>query len=273
MIARKAVIIAAGRGTRMLTITGATSKAMLPVGGVPVIEIVAREALASGINEIVLVTGPGRSQLFEHLAAFLERPLASPDCEGAGRGCRRVPRAIRVVQREPTGSGSAVLLARGAIGNEPFAVMLPDDIFDNANAPCLRQALDASTRVNAPMVALRKVQPREVRKFGMAEIASSDGRVHRLSAMVEKPELTLAPSNLGIVGRYILMPEIFQFLAETRPGKNGEYQLTDGLMALTRERPVYGVEFEGRHFDVGEPAGYFAAQQSFAHEETTGSLV
>jgi UTP--glucose-1-phosphate uridylyltransferase len=257
MIVRKAVIVAAGRGTRMLPITGGIPKAMLPIGRTSVIEIVAREAIASGIDEIVLVTGPGKSMLFEHLAAFVRLKHGLGD-----DGERQTIRTTRVVQAEPIGSGDALLQARAEVGDDAFALMLPDDIFDHAE-PCLRQMIDASQCVKAPIVALKEVVQHDVGKFGMAAVASSNGRVHRLSGMVEKPEPRAAPSSLGIVGRYILTPEIFRCLVESRPGKNGEYQLTDGLLALTRERPLYGAEFEGRHFDVGDPSGYLDALRDF----------
>ncbi len=167
-----------------------------------------------------------------------------------------------VEQEQPLGLGHAVLQARDAVGDEPFAVMLPDDIFD-CPRPCLGQMLAMAERLDAPVVALLKVPKSEVSKYGIVAGERSGERLHRLTGMIEKPAPEKAPSDLAIVGRYVLPPEIFEILAQGKPGAGGEIQLTDALIELARRRPVYGYEFKGTRYDVGDPLGFLTAQVGF----------
>jgi UTP--glucose-1-phosphate uridylyltransferase len=263
MKVRKAVVVAAGLGTRLLPATRVIPKEILPVVDRPAIQVVVEEAIASGIEEIVLVVAPGRSLVLDHFAPV-------PDLEKRGkrdlldlvRSVATMARITRAEQRQPLGLGHAVLQARAAIGDEPFAVILPDDIFD-AEPPCLRQLLDVAEAREAPVVALMRVAPQDISKYGIVEASPAGARLHRLTGMVEKPEPSKAPSDFAIVGRYVLTPEIFGMLAEGKPGAGGEIQLTDGLLALCRRRRMYGYEFAGTRYDLGDRLGLVTAQIGF----------
>lgn len=263
----KAVIVAAGLGTRMLPASKAVPKEILPIVDRPAIQLVVEEAVAAGIDDIIVVVSPGRTTVLDHFgpAPELERYLAE-------RGKREMLAQIRqlsataklraVEQSEPLGLGHAVLQARRAVGGEPFAVMLPDDIFD-CPEPCLGQLLARAERLDAPVIGLLKVPKSEVSKYGIVTGDRIEERLCRLTGMVEKPAPENAPGDLAIVGRYVLPPEIFEILAHGKPGAGGEIQLTDGLMELVRRRPVYGYEFEGTRYDIGNPFGFLTAQVAF----------
>jgi UTP--glucose-1-phosphate uridylyltransferase len=264
MKVRKAVVVAAGLGTRMLPATRVIPKEILPVVDRPAIQIVIEEAVASGIEEIVIVIAPGRSLVLDHFAQApdLERHLeerGKHDLLALVRSIGGMARITRAIQDQPLGLGHAVLQAREAIGDEPFAVILPDDIFDSEQ-PCLRQLLDVAETREAPTVALMRVAPADISKYGIVEASPAGQRLHRLTGMVEKPEPSKAPSDFAIVGRYVLTPEIFGLLAEGKPGAGGEIQLTDGLLALCRLRPMYGYEFTGTRYDLGDRFGLLTAQ-------------
>jgi UTP--glucose-1-phosphate uridylyltransferase len=267
MKVRKAVVVAAGLGTRMLPVTRVIPKEILPVVDRPAIQIVVEEAVASGIEEIVIVVAPGRSLVLDHFAPVpdLERHLqerGKHDLLALVRSIGGMARTTRANQDQPLGLGHAVLQAREAIGDEPFAVILPDDIFDSEQ-PCLRQLLDVAETRDAPTVALMRVEPADISKYGIVEASPAGPRLHRLTGMVEKPEPSKAPSDFAIVGRYVLTPEIFGLLAEGKPGAGGEIQLTDGLLALCRRRPMYGYEFTGTRYDLGDRFGLLTAQIGF----------
>ncbi|HEV7987626.1 MAG TPA: UTP--glucose-1-phosphate uridylyltransferase [Candidatus Binataceae bacterium] len=267
MKVRKAVIVAAGLGTRMLPATRVIPKEILPVVDRPAIQVVVEEAIASGIEEIVVVVAPGRSLVLDHFAPVpdLERHLqerGKRDLLDLVRSIATMALITRAEQRQPLGLGHAVLQARAAIGDEPFAVILPDDIFDS-EPPCLRQLLDVAEAREAPVVALMRVGPQDISKYGIVEASSAGERLHRLTGMVEKPEPSKAPSDFAIVGRYVLTPEIFGILAEVKPGAGGEIQLTDGLLALCRRRPMYGYKFSGTRYDLGDRLGLITAQIGF----------
>jgi UTP--glucose-1-phosphate uridylyltransferase len=267
MKVRKAVVVAAGLGTRMLPATRVIPKEILPVVDRPAIQVVVEEAIASGIEEIVIVVAPGRSLVLDHFAPVpdLERHLqerGKHDLLAVVRSVSGMTRITRADQTQPMGLGHAVLQAREAIGDEPFAVILPDDIFDSER-PCLRQLMDVAEARAAPVVALMRVAPRDISKYGIVEASPAGERLHRLTGMVEKPELSKAPSDFAIVGRYILTPGIFSLLAEGKPGAGGEIQLTDGLLALCRSRPMYGYEFAGTRYDLGDRFGLITAQIGF----------
>jgi UTP--glucose-1-phosphate uridylyltransferase len=261
---KKTVILAAGFGTRMLPASKVVPKELLPVLDTPAIQLVVEEAVTAGISDIVMVISRGKGALLDHFAPApeLERFLAQ-------RGKHELLEIVRktssmahitsVEQTEPLGIGHAVLQAKAAVGNEPFAVMLPDDICDCAR-PCLRQLMDVAQEHDAPVVALMRVAGAEVSKYGIVEGTQAGPRLYRLTGMVEKPPMDKAPSELAIIGRYLLAPEIFQILERAKPGVGGEIQLTDALLELGRRRSLYGYEFEGTRHDMGDRLGFLTAQ-------------
>ena len=267
MKVRKAVVVAAGLGTRMLPATRVIPKEILPVVDRPAIQVVVEEAIAVGIEEIVIVVAPGRSLVLDHFAPVpgLERHLeerGKRELLAQVRATAAMARITRAEQAEPFGLGHAVLQARAAVGDEPFAVILPDDIFDS-DPPCLRQLIDVAEAREAPVVALMHVAPQDLSKYGIVEGSPAGPRLMRLNGMVEKPEPAKAPSDFAIVGRYVLTPEIFGLLAAGKPGAGGEIQLTDGLLELCRRRPLYGYEFTGTRYDLGDRLGFVTAQIGF----------
>ncbi len=267
MKVRKAVILAAGMGTRMLPSSKVIPKEILPVVDTPAIQVVVEEAVASGIEEVVIVISPGKTTVVDHLRPNweLERSLAARGKNDLLEILRRSnsPAKITIAeQRTPLGLGHAVMQARDAVAGEPFAVMLPDDIFD-CERPCLRQLLDVAEAKDAPVVALLKVERSEISKYGIVDAVAAGSRTYELRGMVEKPAPENAPSDFAIMGRYVLTPDIFAVLAEVKPGAGGEIQLTDALMALTRRRKIYGYQFEGVRYDLGERVGFISAQVGF----------
>ncbi len=264
---RKAVILAAGFGTRMLPASKVIPKELLPVVDKPAIELVVEEVARSGIRDVIMVISPGKTAVLSHFKPALE--LESALKESNKRALLAVVRASSslasitpVEQATPLGIGHAVLQARELIGDEPFAVLLPDDIFD-ADPPCLSQLLEVAAAENGPVVALMRVHKTEVSKYGIVEARPVGERRFQLNGMVEKPRPDQAPSELAIIGRYILPPEIFPILAQAKPGAGGEIQLTDALLALSKRRPVYGYEFHGVRYDVGDRLGFLTAQIGF----------
>jgi len=267
MKVKKAVILAAGMGTRMLPSSKVIPKELLPVVDTPAIQVVVEEAVASGIEEIILVISPGKETVAEHFEsnAELERHLeqrGKRDILEIIRKSNNPARITMAEQRQPLGLGHAVLQARAAVGDEPFAVMLPDDIFDSPR-PCLRQCLDVAEKFDAPVVALLRVARSELSKYGIVDAVAAGERTYELRGMVEKPPPEKAPSEFAIMGRYVLTPDIFDLLAEGKPGAGGEIQLTDALMALTARRKIYGYEFEGVRYDLGDRVGFISAQIGF----------
>jgi UTP--glucose-1-phosphate uridylyltransferase len=263
----KAVIVAAGMGTRMLPASKVIPKEILPVIDTPAIQIVVEEAVAAGIRDIILVIAPGRTTVLEHFQPHdeLERLLEERGKLEVLEVVRRTSKLARftaVEQAKPLGLGHAVLQARAAVGGEPFAVMLPDDIFD-CPRPCLGQLIAAAEAKDAPVVALLRVARSEISKYGIVEAKRVGARLYELSGMVEKPAPDKAPSDLAIMGRYVLTPDIFDLLAEGKPGAGGEIQLTDALMALSKRRKLYGYEFEGIRYDLGDRVGFITAQIGF----------
>jgi UTP--glucose-1-phosphate uridylyltransferase len=267
MKVRKAVILAAGMGTRMLPSSKVIPKEMLPVVDTPAIQMVVEEAVASGIEEVVIVISPGKTTVVDQLRpnVELEQNLAARGKNDLLEILRRSNTRAKITiaeQRTPLGLGHAVMQARDAVAGEPFAVMLPDDIFD-CERPCLRQLLDVAEAKDAPVVALLKVERSEISKYGIVDAVAAGDRIYELRGMVEKPAPEKAPSDFAIMGRYVLTPDIFAVLAEVKPGAGGEIQLTDALMALSRRRKVYGYQFEGVRYDLGERVGFISAQVGF----------
>lgn len=270
---RKAVFPAAGLGTRFLPATKAQPKEMLPLVDKPLIQYGVEEAIHSGIQNIVIVTGRGKSAIEDHfdVSFELEHLLDTRNKKDLLAAVRDISDMIDVAyirQREALGLGHAVLRARIMVGNEPFAVVLSDDVIE-AEIPCLRQLLDVYEFFAAPVVALLEVPHEEISAYGVvdAEPVAHNGcrdRLYRIRNMVEKPKESEAPSNLAIIGRYVLTPEIFGSLESIEPGSLGEIQLTDGLKHLLRSRPIYGYRFEGTRYDAGDKLGFLKATVEFA---------
>ena len=270
---RHCVIPAAGLGTRFLPATKALPKELLPVLDRPVIQWGVEEAVAAGASEMVVVISDGKELIQEH---FTRQPELEALLEE--RGKREELAAVRasdhlahftwVRQDRPLGLGHAVLCAAEAVGDEPFLCMLPDDL-SHARVPVLKQLADAFLAYRTPILALMRVSRDQISRYGAAAIAESHGKVHRVTAVVEKPPADEAPSDLAIMGRYVLTPNIFDALRETAPGAGGEIQLTDGIGALLESGPVHGVEFEGELLDVGTPAGWLATNVRLARDDAT----
>ena len=270
---RKAVFPAAGLGTRFLPATKAQPKEMMPLVDKPLIQYAVEEAIHSGIQNILIVTGRGKSAIEDHfdVSFELEHLLETRSKKEMLATVREISDMIDVAyirQREALGLGHAVLRARAIVGNEPFAVVLSDDVIE-AEIPCLRQLLDVYDFFGSPVVALMEVPPDQISAYGVvdAEPVAHNGcqdRLYRIRNMVEKPEREEAPSNLAIVGRYVLTPEVFGSLESIEPGSMGEIQLTDGLKHLLHTRPVYGYRFEGKRYDAGDKLGFLKATVEFA---------
>lgn len=271
ILVRKAVIPAAGIGSRLLPITKVVPKELLPVLSRPSIHFVAEEAVAAGIERTALVISPGKESLVRYFRSdiALEKWLKRGGKQDLIRELRALSdrmKVTKVVQKKPLGLGHAVLCAEHFVGREPFAVVLPDDLFVGAE-PCLKQMIRMWNQLQAPIVALMKVPRRETVAYGIVKAVHVSKSIVRIEGMIEKPRPADAPSNLGIVGRYILPPSIFGSLKRTRPGWGGEIQLTDGLKDLLRKGPVYGYVFSGRRLDMGSRAGLVETMAYFASKE------
>jgi UTP--glucose-1-phosphate uridylyltransferase len=270
---RKAVFPAAGLGTRFLPATKAQPKEMLPLVDKPLIQYGVEEAMYSGVQNIIIVTGRGKSAIEDHfdVSFELEHLLESKNKKDLLNIVRNVSDMINVAyvrQKEALGLGHAVLRSRELVGPEPFAVILSDDIID-AETPALRQLLDVYEFFGASVIALMEVPREAISAYGVvdAEPVSHNGsrdRLFRIRNMVEKPRVDDAPSNLAIIGRYVLTPEIFDAIDSIEPGSGGEIQLTDALKYLLRNRPIYGYRFEGTRYDAGDKLGFLKATVEFA---------
>ena len=269
---RKAVFPAAGLGTRFLPATQAQPKEMLVLVDKPVIQYGVEEAVASGVDNIVIVTGRGKNAIEDHfdVAVELESYLEQRGKTAQLEEIRKITRLINVAyvrQGEPLGLGHAVLVTQNLVGDEPFAVILGDDVID-ATPPALKQMIDVFQRVNGPVLAVERVPDEDVSSYGVVKIDESAGDlgrgVYRISDLVEKPRREDAPSNLAIIGRYILTPDIFPALAATVSDRTGEIQLTNGLRHLLRSRPIYACEIDGVRHDTGNKLGFLKALVYFA---------
>lgn len=268
MTIRKAVIPAAGWGTRFLPASKAAPKELLPLIDRPAIQFVVEEAVASGIHEIVLVTSKGKEAIERYfqpspeLEAFLE-------WKGDTARLKQVQALANMVtitpalQPQQLGLGHAVLVAKEAVGDEPFVVFLPDDIID-APRPAMQQLLDVHRRTPGNVIAVNRVAPEEVSRYGIVDGEPIGERTYRVRRLVEKPSASEAPSDLAVIGRYILSPRVFQKLEQVRPGAIGEIQLTDGINALAADEPVYALEYEGELLDAGTPLGLLKASVRMA---------
>ncbi len=266
---RKAVLPVAGLGTRFLPATKAMPKEMLPIVDKPLIQYAVEEARAAGIELFCLVTGRGKTAMVDHFdvayeleATLRERgkteALATLAQAGAEPGS-----IVTVRQQVPHGLGHAVWCARAFIGDEPFAVMLPDDLVLSRTS-CLQQLAEAYGQTGGNVVAVAEVAPEHTNRYGILKVGTDDGRLVEVTGLVEKPAPADAPSNLSIIGRYVLMPEVIAELARMERGAGNEIQLTDGMARLIGRQPFHGLRFEGRRFDCGDKAGFLEAQIAFA---------
>ena len=263
----KAVFPAAGLGTRFLPATKASPKEMLPLVDKPLIQYVVEEAVASGIEEVVLVTGRAKRAIEDHfdIAFELEEELRA---KGKHQILTEVQRIAEMVtfcyirQKKALGLGHAVLTAKRVVGEEPFAVLLGDDIID-APVPALRQMIGVFQRYPSTILAIQKVPRSQTHHYGIIDGKRIEDGIYLVKDLVEKPSPDEAPSNLAIIGRYILTPEIFTALERTRPGKGGEIQLTDGLKNLMAKQPIYAYEFQGDRYDAGDKLGFLKATVEF----------
>lgn len=265
---KKAVIPVAGLGTRFLPATKTVPKELLPIVDTPAIQYVVQEAVDSGISEVIFVTGRNKDSIEDH---FDENPELEQVLDERGQtetvqSLRRVAEMIEVVsvrQKRPLGLGHAVLCARDLVGDEPFAVLLSDDLIDSS-LPCLRQLLEVFENKKESVIALRRVPDHEVQRYGIVQGKQLSNRLYEVDDMVEKPRPDEAPSRLAIIGRYILQPKIFSLLEKVTPGRGGEIQLTDAIAQLARQKKVYGYEFEGEHYDIGDKLGFVRATIAYA---------
>ncbi|OFV89922.1 MAG: UTP--glucose-1-phosphate uridylyltransferase [Acidobacteria bacterium RIFCSPHIGHO2_12_FULL_67_30] len=276
-LVRKAVIPVAGLGTRFLPATKAMPKEMLTLVDKPLIQYTVEEAVASGIEEIILITGEGTEPIVQHFARkpALERELRRRGKAAEARLVERLGRLARVRtvrQAEPLGLGHAVGCARRLVGREPFAVLLPDDLIDAA-VPCTKQLLEVHAACGGSVIATQRVEGPSIENYGVMAVAPAAAtrakwrnRLFRVRDLVEKPKLARAPSPWIVVGRYILEPEVFDFIAGTRPGRGGEIQLTDALRRAARERAVHALAFGGVRHDAGDKLGFLRATLYYARK-------
>jgi UTP--glucose-1-phosphate uridylyltransferase len=270
---RKAVFPAAGLGTRFLPATKAQPKEMLPLVDKPIIQYGVEEALHSGIRNIIIVTGRGKTAIEDHfdVSFELENMLESRGKKELLNIVHQVSDLIDVSyirQKEALGLGHAVLRASELVGPEPFAVVLADDVID-AETPCIRQLLDIYEFFSAPVLAVMEVSKEAISSYGCIDAEpvfhlGGRGKVFRIRDLVEKPKANEAPSNLAIIGRYILTPDVFESIASVEPGSGGEIQLTDALRTLLRSRPIYAYKFDGKRYDAGDKLGFLQATVEFA---------
>jgi len=266
---RKAVLPVAGLGTRFLPATKAMAKEMLPVVDKPLIQYAIEEARAAGIEQFCLVTGRGKTALVEHfdIAYELEATLRARGKQkelDALRSWHMEPGSIVTVrQQEPLGLGHAIWCARAFIGDDPFAILLPDDLV-LSQTPCMKQLADAYAQTGGCVVAVTEVPREQTNRYGILDIGADDGRLAEVKGLVEKPKPEDAPSNLSIIGRYVLRPEVIGHLAKMERGAGNEVQLTDGMAKLIGQVPFHGLRYEGRRFDCGDKIGFLEAQIAFA---------
>ncbi|MCU9613261.1 UTP--glucose-1-phosphate uridylyltransferase GalU [Caldibacillus lycopersici] len=268
---RKAIIPAAGLGTRFLPATKAMPKEMLPIVDKPTIQYIVEEAVAAGIEDIIIVTGKTKRAIEDH---FDNAPSLEQNLEEKGkiellekvRYSSTLGNIHYIRQKEPKGLGHAIWCARQFIGDEPFAVLLGDDIVQN-EVPCLKQLIDQYNKTYASVIGVQQVPENETHRYGIIDPLSKDGRLYQVKNFVEKPEPGTAPSNLAILGRYILTPEIFSFLDKQMVGAGGEIQLTDAIQQLNQIQRVFAYDFEGKRFDVGEKIGFIKTTIEFALQD------
>ena len=269
MSVRKAVFPAAGLGTRFLPATKAQPKEMLPLVDKPAIQYVVEESVASGLDQIIIVTGRSKRSVEDHFDTAFElehylRERGKLEDLAQIQAISKLAEVSYVRQQEPLGLGHAILVARGLVGEEAFGVFLGDDIIGGARVPCMRQLLDVYDKYDGPVIAVERVPRERIHQYGVIAGRNITGNVWEISDLVEKPKAEDAPSDLAIIGRYVLTPDLFPILAQTHADRRGEIQLTDGLRTLRTRRPMYAVEFEGKRYDTGDKLGFLKATVEFA---------
>jgi len=267
MKVKKAVIPAAGFGTRFLPATKVVPKELLPIVDKPTIQYIMEEVAAAGIEEVILITGREKGSIEDHFdtSSELENHLKKKNRKDLLRMVQNISEMVTLVsvrQKEPLGLGHAILCAKKVVGHEPFAVLLGDDLID-AKIPCIRQMIDVYQKMGGVLLAIQKVPKTETHLYGIIKGKRVSDRIYRIEEMVEKPKQGTAPSNLAIIGRYILPPQIFGILERVSPDPKGEIQLTDGLRGLSQGIPIFGYEFFGDRYDAGDKLGYLQANISF----------
>ena len=266
----KAIFPVAGLGTRFLPATKANPKEMLPIVDKPLIQYAVEEAIAAGITELIFVTSSAKRAIEDHFDSNFEleatlQQRGKDELLDIVRGI--LPDGVScayIRQKYPQGLGHAVLCARQLVVNEPFAVLLADDLIDGGNQPCLKQMVDHFETTQASMVAVQQINPSETEKYGMVDVPAGTGKLTAIRGIIEKPSPQQAPSNLAVVGRYILTPRIFASLAKTSVGSGGEIQLTDAIAHLLNEEQVYAYQFSGKRYDCGTKLGYLEATVAYA---------
>lgn len=265
---RKAIIPAAGLGTRFLPATKAQPKEMLPIVDKPAIQYIVEEAVESGIEEILIITGRNKGSMENHFDRNIELELAL-----TAKGNQEMLERINIVddkipihyirQKTPLGLGHAIGCARTFVGNEPFAVLLGDDIVDNS-VPCIKQLIDAYIKYQCTIIGVQQVSAEDVSKYGILSVSQIEGNIFKVLDLVEKPAPGKAPSNIAIIGRYIITPGVFAALERTTAGMGNEIQLTDALKILGQSESIYAYEFEGKRYDIGNKLGFLEATVEFA---------
>lgn len=266
---RKAIIPAAGLGTRFLPATKAQPKEMLPIVDKPTLQYIIEECVASGIEEILIITGRNKKSIEDHFDRSVELEM---ELEKAGKQqmlemVREISDMVNIHfirQKEPRGLGHAILCAKTFVGDEPFAVLLGDDVVYNDQKPCLKQLIDCYGEYKTSVLGVQTVDPQNVNKYGVVGGLHIEDRVYKVKELVEKPSVEEAPSNVAILGRYIITPKIFEILENTKPGKGNEIQLTDALLKLIEHEAMYAYNFEGRRYDVGDKLGFLEATVEYA---------
>lgn len=265
---KKAIIPAAGLGTRFLPATKAQPKEMLPIVDKPTIQYIVEEAVQSGIEDILIITGRNKRAIEDHFdkSVELELELKKKNKENLLNLVEDITNMVDIHyirQKEPKGLGHAIYCARAFVGNEPFAVLLGDDIVD-AKVPVLKQMIEQYERYNCSIIGVQEVPKDDVDKYGIVDSSPIENRLYKVNNLVEKPKKENAPSNIAILGRYIITPRIFEILENTKPGAGGEIQLTDALRNLLNYEAIYAYNFEGKRYDVGDKLGYLMATVEYA---------
>ena len=264
MKVRKAVIPAAGLGTRFLPATKAMPKEMLPIVDKPTIQYIVEEAIASGIEEILIITGKSKRAIEDHFDRSVELEIElekkhNTELLELVRGISDMVDIHYIRQKNPSGLGHAIYCARTFVGDEPFAVLLGDDVVHNPENPCLKQMIEAYDTYGTSILGVQEVPEQDVCKYGIVDGEKIEDRIYTVNGLVEKPALDEAPSNIAILGRYIINPGVFDILKDTKPGKGGEVQLTDALLELAKKEKMYAFNFEGKRYDVGNKQGFLEA--------------
>lgn len=266
---RKAVIPAAGLGTRFLPATKAQPKEMLPIVDKPTLQYIIEEAIDSGIEEILIITGRNKKSIEDHFDRSLELEI---ELEKSGKSellemVKDISNMVDIHfirQKEPKGLGHAIHCAKTFVGDDPFAVLLGDDIVYNEGKPCLKQLMDCYSEYKTSVLGVQTVAKENVNKYGIVDGLHIEDRVYKVKGLVEKPSIEEAPTNVAILGRYIITPKIFEILENTKPGKGNEIQLTDALLELMEQEAMYAYDFEGKRYDVGDKLGFLQATVEYA---------